>query len=328
MSGRISARPYVAGQAMRITHLSFAALLGVTVASCAASRDVPASDARNASCDVSYEALCGPQNEADDARAERHKHVNRAIEAEVVHRLAERLSFAPVTVEGWLAHVRAEPDGVALERLRGKVRAELVTSRTASLREAAVDELSRLRQRAREVVDREERVPSGARERLDAVQLAWVGRAGWQNGTLRPALRRACGDSLLVDDAWIAKDGRTIVLCPGFLLVSSGRAVQPDEAFRERLAFLLAHELGHVVAGVGGPGSEVESERAADTWGARIFAADLATTVDEAERARRLRRGFEPICAPVDDGVHGGGAARVERAIDEAGLRAPSCRSR
>lgn len=169
-------------------------------------------------------------------------------------------------------------------------------------------------------------------------------RAGrWLDPTLVHTIDRACNRDWLADDAFAAKDGQ-IILCPG-LLLASFHPGEPGarEAFRDRLAAVVAHELGHVVHGIGMIGTDGRVHRelpdhlegyvdclaaslpmtegtaraqlheiAADEWASQALS--VAVSELDVQAAQRLiERGLEPICTSVADEAHPAGVVRGER---------------
>lgn len=266
-----------------------------------------------AACAEAYRAYCGAHGQADRERLARHASVQRSVEDVTLGALSARTGFAPATREAWLAYLatREPADAERLQRLFRKVRAAEIDARTAPLRPTVEREFSRVIRLARDRV-----AASHAPDRIAALDRLGSARLSWLDpGDTSPlharALRRGCGPSLLADDAWIDKSATAITLCPGFLLVS--RAGADEAAFRDRIALILAHEVGHVIVGAIEHSAEAEREAeiAADAWAAEIVAGMLATIEDPAARAAFLARAIEPICSPEGDRVHPSGAERV-----------------
>jgi hypothetical protein len=250
-------------------------------------------------CTDAYAAVCGERGEADRDRARRAKDAIASVERATLDRLG-----VP-TREAWASQVGAQsPDRrEELNRLFRKTAATEIAARIAPLRAAAEAEHDRVRRVALAVIASAPLAPRGARDRLERSRLSWpeLDRAE----APRP-LRRGCGEHLMLDEAWIDKQATDVVLCPGLLLVSS-RPGEPEDAFRERLSFMLAHELGHVIAGPTPATPASESE--ADRWAAEILAADLATRAHTDPSF--LPRTLEPICYLDPDPLHGSGRHRI-----------------
>ena len=223
--------------------------------------------------DATFVAACGPGGEADTLRARRNEKVR-----DDVHRAA-------------LA--RVAPDHSLDEGVRDEVLA-----RVAPMRRAVESELDELVATSSRWVASSDDAPAGALDRLASARLVWPTDAD---------LRRGCGEDLLVDDAWVDKAATSIAICPGFLLASVGEGSLDD-----RIAFLLAHEIGHVVAGPAAQGrdSERASEVFADRWAAQLLDARLSA-IAPAERAAVVRATLEPICGPATDPVHPSGRERI-----------------
>lgn len=264
-------------------------------------------------CGNTYRRLCGPGSHAADARATRHKRLVLEIDRATLELIAAQVGLEDVSPAGWRAHLAAQPapEREALTRLFRKSRAAEVARRVAPLEETVRAEHERLRALALATMRRGQGADARARRRLERAQLAWVELG--DDAELPRALRRGCGDHLLVDDAWVTNDAFSITLCPGFLLVSADRDASGSAELRQSIAFLLAHELGHVIVG---PTSSLREARAAevraDAWATRIIAADLATLPGVAAREAYLRRAVEPICAPEGDATHAPGPERIE----------------
>jgi hypothetical protein len=280
--------------------------------------EAPRSDTDPA-CPTPYAMLCGPRGEIDDDRARRHKELVQAIEDRTLVSLSEVLGFEPATRAGWAAFldVNDEDEREGFRRLFRKVHAHAVAARIAPLREVVEADLERLRgiaiERARESQDRR------ALARLRRARLGWLDLAATDGGDLPRALAIGCGEHLLLDDAWVDKASSTITLCPGFLLLAAETlAAETGEprAFSERIAFILAHELGHITLGAELTlEDERAAERAADRIGAEILAADLARVEDPAARERYLARAVEPICYAGSDPAHDSGPERIEQLV-------------
>jgi hypothetical protein len=229
-----------------------------------------------------YAALCGAGGEADAARSARAEALHHELDAIV----AMRLGLGPHTARDIDAARRIE-----------------IARRIAPMRQT-VEALF-----AEEVADATAIVApsSGEADRLRGVHLRWIDPTERANDDAR-ALRRGCGNDLLQDDAWVDKAEREVVLCPGFLLLAAG---SPREV-RAHVSFLLAHELGHVIAGgLAHRGTdERRAEQDADRWGARITAVLYAHAHGDA-LLRDLRLAVEPICMPKGDEAHASGRDRI-----------------
>lgn len=284
----------------------------------------------DAACDSAYQVLCGASGEADDARGARQKEVARALDEETLAVLSSRRDDTPPGGPEWLAMLDESSPATRteLERLFRKVRAEVLVARVSHLQEIVVAEHERLRAlaiarvAASDVADRD-----AVLERLARTRLAWIDIAAAAAADLPRRLVRGCGQSLLVDDAWVDKSSTEITYCPGFLLVSSEDGPSGDEAFRARIAFIVAHEIGHVIAGATSGGDAARAaERTADRWATEIVAAEVARIDGRRERERYLRWTVEAICYVEADPLHGSGAERVERvARDPVIARALPC---
>ncbi len=203
-----------------------------------------------------------------------------------------------------MARIRRELHGAA--SAASDVR-ERVVDRVAPMREEVEAELREMIATSRAWIadDRD-----GALTRLASARLAWPSADGTSDEL---DLRRGCGEDLLVDDAWVDKHATTIVVCPGFLLVSASG----EGAWQDAIAFLLAHEVGHVVVGptARGRDSEHDAEIAADRWASRLLDARLARA-EPSERAAITRHALEPICGPATDPVHPSGRERIAVATE------------
>lgn len=223
---------------------------------------------------AAFESACGVDDAADLARARRLARVTRDVRhAASVHEVSVR---------------------------------EEVVDRVAPMRDEVEAELREMIASSRAWIADDH---DGALSRLSAVRLAWPSADG-TSGALD--LRRGCGEDLLVDDAWVDKSATAIAICPGFLVVSSEGQPAGDGAWRDAIAFLLAHEVGHVVVGPTARGRDTErdAEIAADRWASRLLDARLARA-EPSERSAMTRRALEPICGPATDPVHPSGRERI-----------------
>ncbi|UJR80252.1 Hypothetical protein I5071_22960 [Sandaracinus amylolyticus] len=279
-------------------------------------------------CASPYARLCGATAEAADDRASRHKALIREIESTVLAIVAAQLGVDVPSLDAWRAYVASQPAERrdAVERLVRKARGLEIARRVAPLETAVREEMERLRALALAARHSD----GSAIRRLERATLAWVDLSSTR-GDVPRALRVGCGEHLLVDDAWVTKDAESLTLCPGFLLVSRDPSdTTPDgPAFRERIAFLLAHELGHVAIGpTVGLQPARDAEVRADAIAAEILAADLeARSGDDA--ARYLARTLEPICSPEGDRTHPPGRIRIDEIVARhprvaAALRCPA----
>jgi hypothetical protein len=272
---------------------------------------LPPASASARACVDAYCAACGPVGEADARRLARARAAERAIQREALAQVAQREPFTPVTSEGWRAHLEAcDPEERA--RLRAvfeKVETALALAHTAPLRARAESIFERLRARALARADRLDLGAEGARalERLRHASLRWPSASGTQDR----GMRRGCGDDLLLDDAWVDKRAEEVALCPGLLLASRDEG-EPLEALDDRLTFIVAHELGHVLLG---PIAETrETERRADLLATALLAAELDARPPEA-RGPLAARALEPLCYPQPDPTHGSGRARIDDVV-------------
>ncbi len=239
---------------------------------------------------LTYEALCGANAEADVQRRARLAAIVHELDAAVAahEHVMDRERARRVEFARRLDPLRAPVDAVFEDVVAHAV--ETVGGDTPS-------------------------APVGAIERLRAVRLRWIDPRD-PGPVDERALHRGCGSDLLVDDAWVDKSASEVVLCPGLLLVAGahGRNV------RAGLSFLIAHELGHVIAGT--HSSDERAERAAeveaDRWAARILASVVESVPDAGARARFVRASVEPICAPKGDATHPAGPDRVRVVAREA----------
>lgn len=183
-----------------------------------------------------------------------------------------------------------------------------------------------VREAARRVVARDPRLDevsrAGALERLDRVQLRWVDTAGLLREPMSPlhvGLVRGCGETLLEDDGWISRNWQELVVCPGFVLLEAERAGGSARATADAAAFLIAHELGHVVEMTA---NDAPSEAAADLWANAVLADYVASRVAHGDDGHVLTaRALGSFCDLDDDGMHGAGverAARAAAAVSEA----------
>jgi hypothetical protein len=269
-------------------------------------------------CGSAYRRLCGPGAQAADARSARHKELMRDVERATLAAIASQLGVSDLaTRDAWRAHLDAQPAErrEELTRLFRKARAAEGARRVAPLEPLVREEHERLRALALEHLRAARRADPRALRRLEQARLVWPDLG--DDAALPRPLRIGCGDHLLVDDAWVTKDATRITLCPGFLLVSAAGA--DGDALRASIAFLLAHELGHVIAGpTAGEDAARAAEVEADAWAAELVAAHLDTLPDRAAREAYLRRTVEPICAPDGDLTHAPGPERVALLVAHA----------
>lgn len=266
-------------------------------------------------CGSAYRRLCGPGSQAADAREARQKEIAIDVERATLEAIAAQLGQPDVaTREGWRAHLDAQAASrrEGLTRLFAKARALEVALRVAPLETIVRAEHARLQSLAIARLHGSPAADAGTLARLTRSQLAWIDPG--DAPSLPRAVRRGCGDHLLVDDAWVTKDATRITLCPGFLLVSAAASggLGDLEALRASISFLIAHEIGHVIAGpTVGDDEARAAEVEADGWAAEILAARLASLPDRAAREVFLRRSVDPICAPEGDATHAPGSERV-----------------
>lgn len=269
-------------------------------------------------CASPYAQVCGPATSGAEARSRRHKSIVLDVERATLAFLAEQLSLPSATRDAWDGYLAAQPGErrESARRLYRKARALEVAHRVAPLEGAVREELERLRALTLARLRAARRPDRAAIRRVERAALGWVGLAATHAGETSRAVRIGCGDHLLIDDAWVTKDAGTLTLCPGFLLVS----LDPDDptpdgpAFRERIAFLLAHELGHVAIGPTTGAPTREAEIRADALAAEIIAAELESR-DAAARAPYLRRTLEAICTPEGDRTHPPGPVRIDDVV-------------
>ncbi|WP_157069247.1 hypothetical protein [Sandaracinus amylolyticus] len=271
----------------------------------------------DAQCASPYARLCGAAAERADDRASRHKAVIRDIEHAVLAMVTAQLGVEATSLDDWRAYLASQPAERrdAITRLVRKARALEIDARLAPLEGAVREEMERLRALAIARVAAARHADRAAIGRLERATLDWTDLSALR-GEVPRALRMGCGEHLLVDDAWVTKDAESLTLCPGFLLVSRDASdPTPDgPAFRERIAFLLAHELGHVAIGPTlGLERARDAEVRADAIAADILAADLDARAGDAERY--LQRTLEPICAPEGDRTHPPGRVRIDEIV-------------
>jgi hypothetical protein len=108
-------------------------------------------------------------------------------------------------------------------------------------------------------------------------------------------------------------------------LLELDRAEQRPEIAADAAAFLLAHELGHVLED---SADDPPSERAADAWAREITAEYVhARAAEGADASKVIARTLSSFCdLPAGDPLHGDGIERARAAAaDWAGL---VCRER
>lgn len=257
-------------------------------------------------CGSAYQHLCGDGGARADARSERHKQILVDVQRETFARLATALDFAPADRDGWARYLETQPAGrrEELTRFFRKTRAAIAAQRAAETDSEVRTLFERLHRAALEVAREARELDAAALRRLRRARIVPIDLG--HDGELPRATRLGCGEHLMIDDAWVSKDALAITLCPGLVLVSSSTG-----ELEASLAFLVAHELGHVIAGPSeGEHGARRSEIVADAWGARILAADLARRAGGDGEAF-LRRTLEPICSPEHDAVHPPGPERV-----------------
>lgn len=228
--------------------------------------------------------------------------------------LAQRLSATEAAEAMEAACVGSENEaarGARLRRIADRLGPGAPDKRHAERRaRAALERVAPLRASVRGTFEalRRAAIASTTSETVRA-RLARVQLAFGDGGELPDrALRRGCGADLLADDAWTSRGLDVVVLCPGFLLLEAESAASdsPDAtalAVADASAFLLAHELGHVMDG---RGDDPEAEQSADD-----HAAALLARVPAIDASAALR----PFCGLPADRAHRSGIERVERAL-------------
>ncbi len=279
--------------------------------------------------------MLGTSATADDAPSETCDPARVACQtAEGAPARAVRLELLRTAVDA-AAHVSDPSAESELVLARGKLDAEELLMR-ARVREvgrrvdgfevAMREVFDGVREAARGVVARDPRLDAASRaqalDRLDRVQLRWVDTANLllePSSSVNVGLVRGCGESLLEDEGWISRNWRELVLCPGFVLLEAEREGGSARATADSAAFLIAHELGHVVEMTA---NDARSEARADLWGNAILADHIASRVARGDDVHVLTaRALGSFCDLDDDGMHGSGverAARAAEAVSEA----------
>jgi len=186
--------------------------------------------------------------------------------------------------------------------------------------EAAMREVfDGVRAAARRVAERDPRFDAVSRAealaRLDRVQLRWADSSSLLSDPSSPVsvgIVLGCGESLLRDEGWISRSWEELVVCPGFVLLEAERGGGSARAAADAAAFLMAHELGHVIEMTA---NDADSEADADLWGNAILADHIASRIAQGEDPHLLiARALGSFCDLDDDGMHGAGAERAARA--------------
>lgn len=248
--------------------------------------------------------------------------------------LACALQDGPEGREARLARLRADVESAvaAADSPRKLARILEVLRRIEPLRLPSQRLFAELRDVARDVVEASGAAPPGARERLAQVELHWPEADDFVHdpaGSRARSFVRGCDATLLADEGWVSKDRRAVVVCPGFLLLEFERARKNTDEGVDAAAFLLAHELGHVIDDAA---DDPFSERSADRWASAILD-ELARRRDEqgGDAGRLVARALGSFCdLPPGDPLHGDGreravaAARRLRSLGAARVPAPS----
>lgn len=232
----------------------------------------------------------------------------------------EPLAHAPICADdatarrgAILAAITSEIDAVASRGDAERARREELARRVEPLRTRVQAIFDEIVEHARaSVAGARSAAPSGAVDRLRSVHLRWIEPSDPSLQDDR-ALRRGCGSDLLADEAWVDKTGSYIVLCPGLLLVA-----EAEGSLRAGLAFLIAHELGHVIVGPRATSEHAErvAESEADRWGGRVLRS-MSHRRSATATGDFLRATLEPICAPKADATHASGPDRVRTVLRE-----------
>jgi len=269
-----------------------------------------------ASANEDASATCDPARvacqtaEGAPARAVRLERLRSAVDA------AARASDPGADTELGLARGKLD-----VEELLMRARVREVGRRIDGFEVAMREVFDGVREAARGVVARDPGLDVVSRaqalERLDRVQLRWVDTASLllePSSPVNVGLVRGCGESLLEDEGWISRNWQELVLCPGFVLLEAEREGGSARATADSAAFLIAHELGHVVEMTA---NDAPSEADADVWGNAILADHIASRVARGDNARVLTaRALGSFCDLDDDGMHGSGVERAARAAE------------
>jgi len=284
--------------------IALSLLLGTLLLGTGASAD----DVPSGACDPARVAC--QTAEGAPARAVRLELLRTAVDA------AARASDpgADAELATGLARGKLDADGI---RMRAHLRE--VGRRVDGFEVAMREVFDGVREAARGVVARAPGLDVVSRaealERLDRVQLRWADTASLllePSSAINVGLVRGCGDSLLGDEGWISRNWQELVLCPGFVLLEAEREGGAARATADAAAFLIAHELGHVVEMTA---NDARSEADADRWGNAILAAHVASRVAHGDDVHALTaRALASFCDLEDDGMHGSGVERAARA--------------